>query len=317
MPVIAVDFGGTNIKMGIVEQGKVLISQHIPARSQDGIRNRLPEVEAAVAQMLEALRITLADCQGVGIAIPGIVHFDKQYVISINKKYDDAVTVNFQQWSQEAFGLPIVMDNDMNCAILGETHYGCAVGVENAVSLSFGTGMGTAAVINGKLLRGKHFQAGCLGGHLTVDIDGPLCTCGNRGCVEAHAATWAIPMVARSREGFARSRLCKQPTIDYKSVMECAELGDEFSRELYGFLLKCWGAGIVNLIHAYDPETVILSGGLMKEKDKILPHLEAYVAQYAWTPWGKVNFLVAENPDDSVLMGLCYLHETMIQGGKV
>jgi glucokinase len=115
--------------------------------------------------------------------------------------------------------------------------------------------------------------------------------------------------VAKERKGFEESLLAQQAVLNYKAVTGCAGAGDSFSRDLLAYLLRCWGAGIVNLIHAYDPEVVILSGGLMKEREKILPALEQYVAENAWLPWGTPVFCVAENPDVSVLLGLHALCE--------
>jgi glucokinase len=310
MPVIAIDFGGTTIKLGIVKQGKVTASRAIPAKSHEGIRSRLNPVVIEVKKMLDEQGLSLNHCRCVGIAIPGLVNFGEKRVISIPPtKYGDALTVDFTKWSEKEFDLPIVMDTDTNCAILGETAYGCARGASDAILMSFGTGVGTAAMMNGHLVRGKHYQAGCLGGHLIIDYNSRACFCGNRGCLEAMASTSTLPDVAKEREGFAGSLLAKQAVINYKAVTDCADAGDEFSRDLLAYLLQCWGAGIVNMIHAYDPEVIILSGGLMNERGKILPALEQYAVKNAWLSWGTPVFRVPENPDDSVLLGLHALCE--------
>jgi len=313
MSVIAVDFGGTNIKIGIIDKGLVQSVRMISAESSQGIRPKLAEVKDEVFGMLQENKLSLADMTAIGVAIPGIVNSKEKRVISINKKYSDAIEVDFEAWGKEAFGLPIMLDNDMNSAIIGELTYGCAIGETDAVMMSFGTGIGTAAVMDGKLLRGKHFQAGCLGGHISVDINGPMCTCGNKGCIEAHAGTWALPEIARQRDGFAQSKLAQKEVIDYKSLLECIEAGDEFSKELFEYIISCGGAGVVNLIHAYDPEVVILSGGLMKNKNLVLPYIKKHVEKYAWMPWGKVELRVAERPDFSVLLGLSSLCNQMIE----
>ena len=304
MPVIAVDFGGTTIKIGLVEQGEILSTQVIPAISNNGILPRLEEVEAKIKSMLKEQNISPDACTGMGIAIPGIVDFHRKRVLSTNRKYDDAPKIDFPKWCRDSFNLNLMMDNDANCAILGETKYGCVTGATDAVAMIFGTGIGTAAIIGGKLLRGKHYQAGCLGGHMIIDRNGPVCSCGNRGCVEALTGTWALPELSKSRDGFSGSTLSRQPVIDYKTLMECVKSGDVFCRDLFADLLDCWGAGIVNLICAYDPEFVILSGGIMKDSEFVLPHLKQYVEKNAWVPWGKIEFRVSAQPNASVLLGL-------------
>ena len=311
MSIIAVDFGGTNIKLGIIDGDVFKSVRVISAESDQGICPKLTQVKEEVFDMLKESTLSLEDMTAVGVAIPGIVNTKTKRVIAMNQKYDDATEMNFEAWAQEAFGLPIVLENDTKSAIMGEITYGCAKDATDAVLMSFGTGIGTAAVMNGKLLRGKHFQAGCLGGHMIIDVNGPMCTCGNRGCIEAHAGTWALPAIAQKRDGFAQSKLAESEVIDYKSLSECMAKGDKFSKDLFEYLLLCGGAGIVNLIHAYDPEVVILSGGLMKDKDLVLPYIKEYVERYAWMPWGNVDLRVAEKPDFSVLLGLSSLCNQM------
>ena len=307
MPVITVDFGGTNIKLGIIEGDTLLSYRKIPAESYNGIRPQLDRVKNEILGMKKETALKDNALTALGLAFPGIVDPHKKKVLSTNKKYDDAVNVDFPVWSRESFGLPLVLESDTNSAILGETVYGCARGVSDAALMSFGTGIGTAAIIGGKLLRGKHYQAGCLGGHISINLDGPICTCGNKGCIEAHAGTWSLPAMAKAREGFEKSLLGKSDTVDYKSISECVANGDIFSRDFFDYLLTCAGAGIVNLIHAYDPEMVILSGGLMKDSDIVMPRISQYIKQYAWTPWGDVELRAAAKPDISVLLGLSSL----------
>lgn len=99
-------------------------------------------------------------------------------------KYDDACTLDLPAWSQECFGLPLRIENDARMALLGERHASAAQGFDDVVMVTLGTGVGGAAMMQGRLVRGKHFQGGCLGGHLPARFDGRECICGNIGCVE-------------------------------------------------------------------------------------------------------------------------------------
>jgi glucokinase len=304
---VAVDFGGTNIKLGLVSDGKVIKKVSMKAYSGHGIKFQLGKVEDEIKQLLKDQSHKLEDCMGLGIAIPGLVNFKDKKVMSINEKYIDAVEFNFVEWAKEAFNLPIVLDNDANLALLGEVYSGCAKGTKDAVLMTLGTGVGTAAVINGSILRGKHYQAGCLGGHFITNVKGRVCSCGSIGCVEAHSGSWAIPGIVREQEDFENSLLSGMEVIDFKSIVECMEKGDKLSIRMFKYLIDNWSAGIVNLVHAYDPEVVVLSGGILKAKDKVLAPIKDNVYKLAWTPWGKVDFAVAEDPDASVLLGLEYL----------
>lgn len=304
---IAVDFGGTNIKLGLVKDGKIIKKVTMKAYSGQGIKAQLSKIEGEIKQLLKELGYKLEECIGLGIAIPGLVNCKDRKVISINEKYKDAVEFDFVKWAKEVFDLPVALDNDANLALLGEVYSGCAKGTKDAVLMTLGTGIGTAAIINGTILRGKHYQAGCLGGHFITNVNGRRCSCGSVGCIEAHSGSWAIPDFVREQEGFENSLLSEVEFIDFKSILECMEKGDKLSSKLFNYLIDNWSAGIVNLIHAYDPEVVILSGGILKAKDRILEPIKDIVYQLAWTPWGKVDFVVAEDPDTSVLLGLEYL----------
>lgn len=307
MILIACDFGGTNIKIGILKDGEVIKKSVISAFSEKGIVHQLINIEVEVKKLVSDSGYELQDCIGIGIAVPGIVNSKEKKVLSINEKYKDAVNFKFDEWAESRFHLPLVMDNDANLALLGEIKSGCAVGYEDAVLMTLGTGIGTAAVINGRLLRGKHYQAGCLGGHFITKVNGRKCTCKSEGCVEAQVGSWAIPLEVKERKEFSESMLAKLDLIDVKNIVLCMEKGDGLSREIFNHLIDHWSAAVVNLIHAYDPEVVVLSGGIMKAGDTILKPLRKKVLEMAWTPWGKVQFLIAQDPDTSVLLGLEYL----------
>ncbi|MBU7316600.1 ROK family protein [Paenibacillus oleatilyticus] len=304
---IAIDFGGTTIKIGLVHEGKVHALRTLPAHSSKGLIPRLPAVAAAVRELLACHRLSIADCEGIGIATPGLVDTVNRTIVSINDKYSDAVGFSFQAWIADTFQLPFVMENDARSALIGETAYGVAQRETDAVLMTFGTGIGTAAMMNGKILHGRHYQAGILGGHLSTDIHGSLCNCGNIGCLEAQAGHWALNQAARRHPHYSQSRLSQLTQLSYLAVLEEALSGDQAATDLLEHLISHWIAGIVNLIHAYDPEVVILSGGLMKSKDHIVPLLSERVCKNAWTPWGKVRIAVAEDPDASVLLGVSRL----------
>lgn len=304
-----IDFGGTNIKIALIKDSKILISSSFAADSDNGIIPKLNEVKECILLMLKKENILLKDLNAVGIGTPGLVNSIENKIMSINSKYSDIINVDFNKWCQESFSCPLVMDNDANLALLGETNFGCAKGYENAVLLTIGTGLGTAALIEGKLLHGKHFQAGCLGGHFIIDINGRDCSCGSKGCAETLGGSKELAKFAPSLKGFSQSKLAGEEQINMEVLIKHMKNKDEFCLNLFDTMMEVYTATIINLIHAYDPEIVVLSGGVMKSKEDILPVLIKKVYSHAWTPWGKVNFKVSEDPDSSVLLGL----EAMIQ----
>ncbi|WP_162463417.1 ROK family protein [Paenibacillus psychroresistens] len=304
---ITIDFGGTTIKLGLVRDGALISRKSLPALSGSGLLQRLPDVELAVHEMLQELQISLQQCRGVGMAIPGLVDSTAMTLMSANEKYVDAVGFSFANWAKEAFSLPIVLENDARAALLGETAFGVAKGETDAVLMIFGTGIGTSAMINGQVIRGKHHQAGILGGHFITDVYGFKCTCGNQGCLEAHSSHWALPSIIKQHAQGQATILSTQEESSYLKVIQATEAGDQVAEAVLEDLIMHWSAGIINLVHAYDPEIIILSGGLMNSADLLLPRFIERVHQLAWAPWGKVRFAVAEDPDLSVLLGVSHL----------
>jgi glucokinase len=169
--------------------------------------------------------------------------------------------------------------------------------------VTFGAGIGAAAMMESRLLQGKHFQGGCLGGHIPAAWNGRSCICGNVGCVEAEASTWALPEICASWPCYSESVLSREPHLEFEALFRCARTGDSVAIEIRERCLRIWAAGIVALIHAYDPEVVVLGGGVMLSADDILPSIREYVHTHAWTPWGKVEIRPGELGDHAALLG--------------
>jgi glucokinase len=251
----------------------------------------------------------ISGCKGVGFAYPGIVDTRNQRVLCINDKYTDAAEIDFSRWAKERFGLELILINDAAAALCGEMTYGAGRGYDSAALLMVGTGVGTAAWTQGRLLTGKHGAMGILGGHIAIAHENPRrCTCGNLGCLEAYAGTWALPGLAREHPGFENSVLRSAKPIDYRALAAGCETGDAVCLDVFRGVSRALCTGAVNLAHAYDPEVLILSGGA--SRIAALPAaIQTYLDQYAWTIGSRVRVTVAENPEASVAMGLSSLFE--------
>jgi glucokinase len=173
--------------------------------------------------------------------------------------------------------------------------------------MTLGTGMGTAVRVEGRPLRGAHGQAGILGGHLLANLQGARCQCGAVGCLETEGASWSLPGRIREREGFPSSMMANAEVLDYANLFRCAAAGDGLAVEVRDASIRAWSAGVVALVHAYDPELVLLGGGVMASAGEILPQVADYVRQHAWTPWGSVRVAAAKLGNDAGLMGAAWL----------
>jgi glucokinase len=217
-------------------------------------------------------------------------------------KFADAPALDLRAWARQELGLPLAIENDTRMALIGEWRAGAGRGVDNLVMMTLGTGLGTGAIIEGHVLRGAHSQAGCLGGHLTVRYGGHVCSCGNLGCAEAEASTAFLAHQAKTRPDFCQSALGREPVLDFAAVFRQAAAGDSCALALRDHSLLVWSSLAVNLIHAYDPEVLILGGGIMGNAEVILTAVREHVRRHAHTPWGKVRVVASELRDQAGLV---------------
>ncbi len=310
MIVLACDVGGTRIKCGLVASGRLLTQTEIPAEPASGLAAALERIAAERAGLLRAAGLPGTEPAALGLAFPGIIEPRTGRVLSTPAgKFDDAPRLDLSAHVRRLFGTAVVVDNDANAALAGEWQYGAARGCRSAVMMTLGTGVGTSVIIEGLPLRGPHGQAGCLGGHLLANAHGRSCSCGAVGCVETEASTWALPGLAQADPAYAASALAREGVIDYEAVFRLAGAGDLLAANLRDRSLQVWSAALVSLIHAYDPERVVLGGGIMRSEDAILPALRAYAAKHAWTPWGNVEIVPATLGNHAGILGMAWLAE--------
>jgi glucokinase len=300
---LAIDLGGSHANCGIVEERMILANDAIAADGAEGLRSLLPCIVDTFDRLAKKTKLSFADCAGVAVGFPGLVDARVGRVLSTNAKYEDAPQIDFAGWGQEAFGLPLRIENDARMALLGECHAGAARGMTEVVMMTLGTGIGGVAMIEGRLLRGKHAQAGCLGGHFPILFTGRRCTCGAIGCAEAEAAGWSLPLILREWPGASESALSKYQRVGFKELFEEAAAGDEVALAVRDRCLSVWCADAVALVHAYDPELIVIGGGVMKSAANIIPIIQSHVGKHAWTPWGKVQVRAAELGNDAALLG--------------
>lgn len=304
MSVIAVDLGGTKIRACLVDGAELGEIESFEAQSARGLAGRLPLIDERITGLLEKAG---KEAEGITLAFPGLVDGRSRRVTSTNAKFDDAPSLDLVEWFEERWELPFKLENDARLACLGEWRYGAGRGRESIVTVTLGTGIGTGVVMGGRLLRGTHGQAGSLGGHFVLQVvDPPRCTCGNLGCAEAIASTWALRRDLDDLPWEDRSRLVGERALDsygYAELFESVRQVDPVALRLLHRTCEAWSAQIVSLIHAYDPETVVITGGVVGSAELFVPRIQEHVARYAWTPQHQVEITVADNPETSVLLG--------------
>ncbi len=291
--LLGVDLGGTNIVVGAMPaDGSAMHAVHSePTRAEDGadaVSARIVRlVEAAIAGTIAETGIARSDFAGIGIGAPGPLDRDTGVVLTTpnlgwtNYPLRDRVA--------DAVGLPGALDNDANCATLGEWWIGAARGARHAIGLTIGTGIGGGLVLDGQLYHGASGIAGELG-HTSIDANGRRCKCGNYGCLEAYASGPAIAV--RAREALDGEETSILPAmvdgdlerITAQTVYEAAERGDAVARDVVRDTAQFLGTGIANLLNIFNPEVVVIAGGVTQAGDALFEPLRAEVRRRAFKP---------------------------------
>lgn len=283
--VIAIDLGGTTIKVAIVSDASVIAVDSIAAHSGAGLAPRLPALAGLVRSLCATTGLLPGECAGIGMAVPFLVDPVKRRITSVpREKYPDAMEVDLAEWARSCFGLELRLENDAHAACLGEWRHGAGRGIDDLVMLTLGTGIGSSVIVRGRPLRGARFQAGVLCGHLIADPDGPPCACcPANGCFEALAASRSLGGYASGSPDFPGSSLARAGEIDFKTVFGHAAAGDALAAAIRDRVIRYWSALAVNVSLAYDPDRIVIGGAVAGAADMFLPPLRDYVRRHTWS----------------------------------
>jgi glucokinase len=290
---IAIDLGGTHASIGVVRENDLLVSRDIDVEATHGLESLLPRLRETVLALVEQQGLSLRDCLGVSLSLPSLVDFAAGQVVSANNKYPDATSINLRQWATDAFGLPLVLENDARAALLGESVAGAARGYKDVLMMTLGTGVGSAMLVGGVPFRTAQPQAGNLGGHIPVRLDGRKCSCGAFGCMESEASGWALPLVAREMAGFPYSSLARESKLDFVTAFAHSDKGDTVAVNLIRHCIHVWSLGAVGLVHAFGPQVILIGGGIAARAE-VTSSISEYVLKYAWAPAGPVSIIAAQ-----------------------
>lgn len=304
----ALDLGGTRIKFGLISNRQCVVTSSLAIPSSERFATVLPLIEAEIYRMMRESGFTELD--GIGMAFPTIVDSDRMRLLYQYVKYTDANDLDLTTWAKARWNATLVMENDARAALVGEWQFGAGQGVDNLVMVTLGTGVGSAALVNGRLLKGSHYLAGNLGGHQTIRFDGKRCNCGNVGCLESEASSWALPEMIKQHVLYPESLFAQGERSDFEAVFRLATAGDSLAISIRDHCLEVWAAGILNLVYAYDPDRIVIGGGVMHSAELILPFIQQKIAQAAWLPANAIQVVAAQQPDWAGVLGMGYLGAT-------
>ncbi len=289
--VIGIDVGGTNCVVGAVQaDGSRVVGDHSqPTQSARGPDAVIADLVTMANRAADAAMQTdsAAEIVGVGIGAPGPLDITAGVVI---------LTPNLG-WTNlplrarvaAGIGVPAALENDANCAVQGECWVGTAQRGRYVIGLTLGTGIGGGFVIDGKVYHGASDAAGEFG-HMVIDPDGPLCGCGNRGCLEALASGRNIARRARellqsSGPGALRDLAGGDPDrVTAQLVYQAADAGDPVARQVAEDTARYLGIGVANLLNIFNPDIVVILGGVSRAGEGLFTPLRREVVQRAFMP---------------------------------
>jgi glucokinase len=291
--IVGVDLGGTNIVVGAMsDDGTRQYGMHSePTRAEDGadgvITRMARMVEETITTTMREAGVGRDAFRGVGIGAPGPLDRDRGVVLlTPNLGWRD---VPLRDRMAELTGLPATLDNDANCATYGEWWIGAARGARHVIGVTIGTGIGGGIIFDGRLYHGASDVAGEIG-HTTIDQTGRRCGCGNYGCLEAYASGPAI--AERAREALAYDQGSLLPAlvegdltrITAQTVYAAAAQGDPVALEVVRDTARFLGTGIANLLNIFNPDVVVIAGGVTQAGDALFAPLRAEVRRRAFKP---------------------------------
>ena len=283
---IGIDLGGTNIKVGIVDQSHKIIANHsVRTLAERDYKEIVKDMADAVLFVLEKTGISISECSALGIGSPGCIDSKNGVVVFAGNLHWEHIPI--LEELKKYIDLPMGLSNDANCAALGEVVGGAAMEYENAVMITLGTGVGGGIVMNRKIFEGGH-AGGTELGHITIVSGGEYCTCGRHGCFEAYSsATALIRDTKRAAQKYPDSllnTLCNGNLDEINGItpFDAAKKGDAAGKEVVQNYIKYLGEGIVNMVNIFRPDVVLLSGGVCNQGTYLTDPLNEYIRKYCF-----------------------------------
>jgi glucokinase len=263
---LGIDLGGSSVKaVGVTRDGTLLESLNLPFVDRD------MEWALRVEEAIGFLRTKLGEPGGIGLSAPGLAAADERSIAFLPGRLDGLEGLDWTRRLGSSTPIPVL--NDAHAALLGEAWIGAAAGVGNTFMLTLGTGVGGAAIVDGRLLKGRLGRAGHLG-HISVDFQGPLDDVGTPGSVESEIGNKTLQTRCGGRHA------------NTHALVAAVEVGDLEARQIWDRSIRALGAAVASLINVLDPEVVIIGGGIARAGKTLFEPLAKELERVEWRPGG-------------------------------
>ena len=301
---VGVDVGGTSVKMGFfTTDGQLIRKWEIETRRRENCEHVIEDIAESIRENLKKDNLTLNDCVGIGMGVPGPV-LPKGYVeVCVNLGWKDMYPA--RELSDRLEGISVRVGNDANIAALGEAWQGGAKRFNDVVMLTLGTGVGGGIIINGEIVTGRHGLAGEIG-HLYVRSDEKdCCNCGGHGCLEQVASATGIVKEAKRQlaESDMESSLrdCKKLTA--KEVLDAAKAGDALAEQVMDVVVKYLGIAISHIALTVDPDVFVIGGGVSKAGQYLIDKIKVMYDFYTPISKNRGDIVLATLGNDAGIYG--------------
>ena len=311
MYTIGIDLGGTNIVASVVDDDYNIIgTSKTPPRSADEIFDDIADV---CEEAVKTAGLTMEDIDSVGMGTPGTVNQDGVIEFANNLAFNNVPARTMLAKRINKPEEKVFIENDANCAALGEAYAGCGNGAKDFVAVTLGTGVGSGVIIGGKIVNGVNYAGGeC--GHMVIVVDGEQCSCGRKGCWEAYAsATALIRQTKKAMEEYPDSLMHKlakeEGKVSGRTAFDAMRLGDIAGIKVVDDYIKYVACGLINIVNALQPEIICIGGGICNEGETLMKPLRRFVQSERYSIHSKIQTKIvkAELGNDAGVIGAALL----------
>lgn len=309
---IGIDLGGTNIVSAVVnDKYEIVATAKTPTNSPRSAQEIFDDIAKVSFEAIEKAGLTIADIDSVGMGTPGTVNGEGIIEFANNLVFNN---VPAKQMLIDRLGVEkVYIENDANCAALGEAYAGVGNGAKAFVAVTLGTGVGSGVIVDGKIVNGVNFAGGeC--GHMVIMVDGEQCTCGRKGCWEAYASATALirqtkEAMEENPESVMHQLAAEEGKVSGRTAFDAMRKGDISGIKVVDQYIKYVACGLINLVNALQPEIICVGGGICNEGETLMKPLRKYVEAERYSIYSKVQTQIvkAQLGNDAGVIGAAIL----------
>ena len=314
MYTIGIDLGGTNIVASVVDYDYNIIgTSKTPTNAPRSADEIFDDIADVCEEAVKAAGLTMEDIDSVGMGTPGTVNQDGIIEFANNLAFNNVPARTMLAKRINKPEEKVFIENDANCAALGEAYAGCGNGAKDFVAVTLGTGVGSGVIIGGKIVNGVNYAGGeC--GHMVIVVDGEQCSCGRKGCWEAYAsATALIRQTKKAMEEYPDSLMHKlakeEGKVSGRTAFDAMRLGDIAGIKVVDDYIKYVACGLINIVNALQPEIICIGGGICNEGETLMKPLRRFVQSERYSIHSKIQTKIvkAELGNDAGVIGAALL----------